>query len=235
MSEKLVPTQATLEVSDEAESQAFLQAELDKAEAALKGFPEDGNAVEYAGLLMKRANALLGLEKNEAAWNDARAAFTAFAEHEAWAECIEACDILYQTDQPGSIKALAHGAWLSITYPVDAEHSLVMLSYIVDETPADSDGGAVAAAVAHYVVGIRAEEDKLDSLSFLTTNLIAKVAQRHGNVDSQDKLDFWLEKMELTDPQVFLPRMGTILDVIVGDESNWWFNREELRQRLPVN
>ena len=235
MSEKLVPTQATLEVSDEAESRAFLQAELDKAEAKLNAFTEDGDAVAHARLLLDRANALLGLEKNEAAWNDARAAFTAFSEQEAWAECIEACDILYQTDQPGSIKALAHGVWLSITYPVDAEHSIVMLSYIVDETPADSDGGAVAAAVAHYVVGIRAEEDKHDSLSFLTTNLIAKVAQRHGNVDSQEKLDFWLEKMELTDPQIFLPRMGKVLDVIVGDESNWWLNREELRQRLPLN
>ncbi len=232
---KLVPTQATLEVSDEAEARAFLQAELEKAEENLNNFPADGDSLERARLQLKKANALLGLEQNEAAWNDARAAFDEFVAQQAWADAIEACDILYQTDQPGSINALAHGVWLSITYPVDAEHSIVMLSYVVDETPADSDGAAVAAATAHYVVGMRAEDDQLDSLSFLTTNLIAKVAQRHSNVDSQEKLDFWLEKMELNDPQIFLPRMAKVLDVIVGDESNWWFNREELRSQLPVN
>jgi len=232
---KLVPSQATIEVSDEAESRAFLQAELEKADEKLSQFPSDGDVLEKAALQLNKASALLGLEQNEAAWNEARAAFDSYVEKCDWAGAVEACDVLYQTDQPGSIIALAHGVWLSITYPIDAEHSIVMLSYVVDETPADSDGGAVAAATAHYVVGLRADDDKIDSLSFLTTNLIAKVAQRHGNVDSQEKLDFWIEKMELSDPKIFLPRMGKVLDVIVGNEASWWFNREELRQQLPLN
>ena len=149
-------------------------------------------------------------------------------------EAIEACDILYQTEQPASITALAHGVWLSITYPVDPEHTIVMLNYVIDETPSNSDGAAVAAASAHYIVGLRANDENHDSLSFLTTNMIAKVAQRHGDVKSQDALNFWMDKLQLKDPEVFLPRMSMVLDAIVGD-ADWWFDKEALRAKLPVN
>ena len=33
---------------------------------------------------------------------------------------------------------------------------------------------------------------------------------------------------------VFLPRMGSILNIIVG-EGGWWFDRDALREKLPVN
>ncbi len=231
---KIKLEQGVLEASDEESARKYLENQLRQAEQHFLALPAEATDEARARIYLEKSNALLGLERNEEAWNEAKRAFDIFVEKELWSEAVEACDILYQTDQPASILALAHGVWLSITYPVDPEQTIVMLSYVVDETPADSDGAAVAAATAHYIVGLRTEdEEKHNSLSFLTTNLIAKVAQRHGDVKSQEALDFWMEKMELKDPEVFLPRMGSILDVIVGD--SWWFDRDALREKLPVN
>ena len=44
-------------------------------------------------------------------------------------------------------------------------------------------------------------------------------------------MNLWLDKLELRDPQVFLPRMAMVVDAIVGDK--WWFDRDVLRSRLP--
>ena len=228
------PETGVLENSTEEEAKAFLQEHLLKLEEKIKQLPADCDPYDRARLQLDKANALLGVERREGAWNEARKAFDVFIELERWPDAVESCDILYQTEQPASIAALIHGVWLAITFPIDPEHSIVMLTYIVDETPADSDGGAVAAATAHYIVGLRADDEHHDSLSFLTTNLMAKVAQRHGDVKSQETLDFWIEKMELNDPAVFLPRMAKVLDAIV-DEELWWFDRDALRAKLPVN
>jgi len=42
-----------------------------------------------------------------------------------------------------------------------------------------------------------------------------------------------VRKLELHDPQLFLPRLRNVVDVLVQDE--WWFDRDALRERLPVN
>ncbi|MCW8955937.1 MAG: hypothetical protein OQL09_03575 [Gammaproteobacteria bacterium] len=224
----------TIEASDDARAHEFLQQQLAKAEQHLAALPADAKAVDRANILLEQSNALLGLNRHEEAWNAGKQAFEIFVENESWPAAVEACDILYQTEQPASIVALAHGVWLAVTYPIDPEQTIVMMNYIVEETPDSSDGAAVAAATAHYIVGLRCDDEKYNSLSFLTTNLIAKVAQRHGNVKSQEALDFWMEKLELKDPAIFLPRMGMVLNAIV-EEGNWWFDRDKLREKLPVN
>lgn len=226
--------QATLEASDDESAKEFLKQELARAEQQMNELADDASPAQKGRVLLDRANALLGLDRNEEAWNDARQSFDYFIEAEAWPDAVEACDILYQTDQPASITALMHGIWMAVTYPIDPEHSIVMLSYLVDETPDNSDGAAVAAATAHYIVGLRADEEKHDSLAFLSTNMIARVAQRHSDVKSQEALEFWMEKMELNDPQKFLPRLGMVLDALVEQDA-WWFDREALRAKLPVN
>ncbi|MDH5764911.1 MAG: hypothetical protein OEZ38_02755 [Gammaproteobacteria bacterium] len=223
-----------LEISDDKNAELFLQNEVTRCKKMLSDLTDDRSQVEKADIKLELANALSGLNNNIEAWNEAREAFVIYIENEMWPQAVEACDILYQTDQPASITALAHGVWLSVTYPVDPEHTIVMLNYIIDETPSNSDGAAVAAATAHYIVGLRCDEDQLDSLNFLTTNMIAKVAQRHSDVKSQDALNFWMDKLELKDPQVFLPRMGMVLNAIV-EEDEWWFDRDALRAKLPVN
>ena len=40
----------------------------------------------------------------------------------------------------------------------------------------------------------------------------------------------WLDRLGLREPQVFLPRLAQVIDVIVGDA--WWFDRDELRKKF---
>jgi hypothetical protein len=227
------PEGGILESSTDEESRAYLEEQLRNHQFALTEFGRDADPVKVAKLKLDIANVQLGLEQNENAWNEARAAFDIFIENEDWASAIESCDIMYQTEQPASILGLVHGVWLSVTYPVDPEYTIGMLSNIVDETPNNSDGAAIAAVTAHYIVDMRASDEKHDSLSFLTKNMITKVAQRHSDVDSQDKLDFWLEKMELKDPAKFLPKMSTVIDAIANGQ--WWIDRDAMREKLPLN
>jgi hypothetical protein len=63
--------------------------------------------------------------------------------------------------------------------------------------------------------------------------MIAAVARRHGNVQEQAQFDFWINKLELSDPAKFLPRLRNVVDVLVQDD--WWIDREALTAKLPVN
>ena len=105
-----------------------------------------------------------------------------------------------------------------------------MLLHIVDETPKNSDGAALAAVTARYVIDMRADDDTHESQSFLANNLIAMVAERHSNVCDQAALDKWMDRLQLRDPQVLMPRLGQVVDAIV--EGKWWFDRDELRKKF---
>jgi DNA-directed RNA polymerase sigma subunit (sigma70/sigma32) len=89
----------------------------------------------------------------------------------------------------------------------------------------------VAAITGRYVVDLRADDEQHESQSFLVDNLIAMVAKRHSKVQDQEAMNKCLDKLELRDPQVFLPRMGKVVDALVGEK--WWFDRDVLRSKLP--
>ncbi|TNC94774.1 MAG: hypothetical protein FD121_1524 [Gallionellaceae bacterium] len=184
-----------------------------------------------ARLQLDVAEILNTLGRKKEAWDIAHEAFFITLQQGSWPDAVEACDVLYQATQPDSIAALGMGIWLSITFPVDPELTVAMLVHLIDETPNDSDGAAVAAMTGRYVVDLRADDDKHESLGFLIDNLISMVAKRHSNVQDQNAMDKWLDKLALREPQVFLPRMAQVVDAIVGDK--WWFDRDELRNRLP--
>ena len=107
------------------------------------------------------------------------------------------------------------------------------MNHVIDETPDDSDGAAVAAMAAHYITDLRTEGDEKTSLSFLTTQMIARVAKRHRGIEDQQTLNVWIEMLQLNDIPELLKRLAKIVDVMAGD--TWWFDREELRARLPVH
>ena len=108
----LRPEAGVLETSSEAEARAFLEEQLRNSQYQLTLLSRDADPLELARVKLDIANAQLGLEKKEEAWNEARAAFDLFIEKADWASAIEDCDIMYQCDQPSSILALAHGVWL---------------------------------------------------------------------------------------------------------------------------
>ena len=231
MSEKNTLKQDFIETSDARESREFLAEQVAKLSEKLAQLPSVVEPMERARILLDLANAELGMTQMSEVWNHAKAAFDICIAHEEWQLAVEACDLLYQTELPSSIVALGHGVWLSVTYPLEPEYSINMLNYVVNETTDDADGAALAAITAHFIVDQRSEGKKRDDLKVLTTNMLAKVALRHSKVETQMGLDVWMDKLDLRDPDVFLPRMGMVVGAIVGD-GNWWFDRDELRAKI---
>jgi len=191
---------------------------------------ENALPMARARMQLDVAEILNNLERRVEGWDIARIAFNTALQNDAWQDAVEACNVLYQAEQVESIAALGMGVWLSVSFPVDPELTLAMLLHIVDETPDNSDGAALAAVTARYVVDLRADDDNHESQGFLANNLIAMVAARHSNVHDQVALNKWLDRLELRDPQVFLPRLSQVLDVIVGE--SWWFDRDALRNKF---
>ena len=211
---------------------AQMQQELAVLEKRLAETPEGGDDLLRQGLQLEIATLLVAMDKKNQAWDIARPLFDAFIAAGAWQNAVETCDVLYAADMDESIAALGNGVWLAVTFPVDAALSVNMLDHIIEETPKDSDGGAVAAATAHYLADLRAKDEKQrDSLGFLTGNLLASVAYRHSGYKDREMIDMWVERLELNQPDKFLPRLGMILDIFVG--KNWWIDRDALRNTLP--
>lgn len=198
----------------------------------LAGLEQAASPLERARLQLDVAELLILLERKPEAWALAREAMgTALAAH-AWQDAVEACNVLYQTGQPDAIPALGMGVWLAVTFPVEPDLTYAMLDHVVDETPDHSDGAALAAITARYVIDLRADDACHESLGMLANNLVARVALRHSQVQDQRSLDAWLNELDLRDPQVFLPRLSKVVNAIVGE--NWWFDRDAIRDQLPA-
>lgn len=219
---------------DQQESIVLVAQQVEDLRQRLIELPAGYAAVERADLLLQLGRALIRLEKMPDAWDAAREAFDLFVGAEEWEGAVQACDVMFVADQTDSLPALGQGIWLSVTFPMDPELTVAMLVHVVEETPADSQGAAVAAAVAHYVVDMRAPEGKdRENLLFYTNQLLASVARRQGEVQDQAAFEAWFKKLELHDPALFLPRLRNVVDVLV--QSEWWIDREALTRKLPVN
>jgi hypothetical protein len=232
MSDNIELDDIPIESSSPDQSKEDIQRYLEQKQAAYEALETSAAPVDRARLQLDVAEALVGSGRADESWEKARSALDTFIELEQWQDAVESCDVLYQSAQPASLVALAHGVWLSVTYPVDPTLTVNMLSYVVDETPAKADGAAVAAVTAHYVADVRAAEDKHKSLTFLTKQMLANVAKGHSGVEDQEGLSVWMERLELLDPDVFLPRLSLVLGAIVPADE-WWFDRDALRGKLP--
>jgi len=219
---------------DLAESRPSLEAQLKEHELHLAAMPADCDPIDHARVQLDIAETLLALQRKEESWGIAREAFDSCVNAESWQDAIEACDILFQCDQPESLAALGNGVWLAITYPVPAQLTVAMLQHIVDETPDDSDGAAVAAMAANYIAELRTEGDEQESLTFFTRQILAGVAKRHRGIeDDPDMIRMWIEILGLNDVQELLARLADVVNAFTGD--NWWIDRDALRAKLPVN
>lgn len=228
--------QSGLAFTEATESRDFLRKELEKKQKQLAQLTLDSAPLDRARLQHDIAEIMLdsgGSGMAEAAWGLAKESFKIYMDQNQIEDAVNALDVLYRTELPAGVVALGHAMWLSVTYPIDPELSIVMMKNLVDDTPEKSDGAAVAAAAAHYIADLRLEGEKRDSVMFLTTNLIAQVAERHSNITDQGQLNFWMDRLELNDPAKFLPKLAQVIDAIVAGD--WWFDKDELREKLPVN
>lgn len=225
-------TDDVLVSTDPDQSVEYLENYLQQKQAALSNLGDNPDALEKARLLLDIAEALVGINRRDEAWEAGREAFNVFLENESWEEAVRCCDVLYQSGQPASLLALGQGVWLAVTYPIDPQLSVNMLGYVVDETPAKADGAAVAAITAHYIADMRTEGKAHESLTFLTKEMVSTVAREHSDIKDQEGLSAWMERLQLLDPGVFLPRLSLVIGAIVPSDQ-WWFDRDALREKIP--
>ncbi len=229
-----LPDTAAEAIINLAAEQAALESHLEALRERLDDITRAGaSAAELADARLQMARALVGLERGAEAWPLGREVLDVFIAHEDFESAADACDVLFQADQPQSLAALGQGIWLAVTYPMDPDLSVELLTHIVEETPDDADGAAVAATTALFLADIRAAGTQRENLMFFANQILGQVARRHGGVDSQEAFDYWMERLELKQPEKFLVRLRNVVDVLVQDD--WWFDREALRERLPVN
>jgi hypothetical protein len=214
--------------AEEAALESHLLA-LQEQYETLKRIGADERRVAESKLQMART--LVGLGRGEQAWPLGREAFDTFIALEQFESAADCCDVMFRAEQPQSLAALGQGIWLAVTCPIDVELAVELLGHVVDETPDDSDGAAVAATTALFLADLRAEGTQRENLTFFTSQMLANVARRHSEVDSQEAFDLWRERLELREPEKFLVRLRNVIDVLVQDD--WWFDRETLQERLP--
>ena len=208
------------------------KARLDTIEEQLCSDTPD--EAEKLRLTLEKTRLLTELNRKSEAWDIARNTFDRYMAIKDYEGAVDACDALFLTEQDEqSLAALGMGVWLGVTFPVDPELTVGMLQHIIDETPEDADGAAVAATTASYIADIRATGKQYDKLTFFTGQILANVARRHSDIETQEQFDFWLDKLELKEPAKFLVRLRNIIDVLV--QENWWFDRTTLQSEIPDN
>ena len=161
----------------------------------------------------------------------AREALDAALRLARWEDAALACRIMYLSEQPQAVAALGHGIWLAIACPVAPELSLQLLQDLVEETPAASDGAAVAAMLGYFLMEQRAEGSERERLVFLARQLVGQAAERHRGITDEEAIGIWVQMHELDDVDVLLERMGRMLEAVVPE---WWFDREAVRARFPA-
>jgi hypothetical protein len=212
---------------------AALESHLDALCERLKEIERIGGAPrDLADTLLQMARTLVGLGRREDAWPLGREAFDRFMELAETELAVDACDVLFQAEQRDSLAALGQGIWLAVTCPIDPELTIELLGHLIDETPDDADGAAVAATTALFLADVRARGRHRDNLMFFATQLLGNVARRHSGIETPEELDRWMDRLELKEPEKFLVRLRNVVDVLVQDD--WWFDRDAFQERLPL-
>ncbi len=190
-----------------------------------------GPPIAAADTRLQLARTLVVLGRGDEAWPLARSAFDRFLALDDCESAADACGVLFQSEQPGSLCALGQGIWLAVSCPIDPEISIDLLNCVIDETPEKADGAAIAAATALFLADVRAEGQQRDDLMFFSTQTLGNVARRHSGVEGPEQLDRWMDELELKEPDKFLLRLRRVVDVLV--DGDWWFDRAELQRHLP--
>ncbi len=217
---------ATNHLAEEAAFESHLEALQESLREADGKDPQ-----ETADLKLQIARTLVELKRGPEAWAIGRGIFDYFIGHEDFESAADICEVLFRSEQDQSLCALGQGIWLAVTYPIDPELSIELLNHVVDDTPDDADGAAVAATTALFLADMRAEGQQRDNLMFFSSQILGQVARRHSDVDSQEAFDLWMDRLELKEPEKFLVRLRNVVDVLVQED--WWFDREALQASLP--
>lgn len=206
-------------------------AQLEALGAMVPDHNDSEPILKQAELRHTLAQTQVELGQGKTAWGHAQAAFNVYLNQQKWELAAACCDTLFRCNLDNALIALGHGLWLSITFPVEVTLTISQLQHVIDETPEESDGAAVAAAMAAYINEIRGNAQKNDDVALAVGQMLNDVARRHSQVNTQDEFDQWFARLELDDPGKLVVRMRNIIDVLVQD--NWWFDRAALQALIP--
>ena len=212
-------------------SSAELQTRLNDISKQLSSKADDYSP-EIINLRLTEIEILIALKQSDTAYKHAFRLFSVVIEKEQWENVVRVSDLLFRCDGEDALQFLGQGVWLAVTFPINAELSVRMLHHIVENTPDDSDGAAVAAAAAAYIVDLRCSGMERSNLEFATTQVLGLVARRHSQIENQSAFSEWMRKLELNDPEKFLVRLRNVIDVLVQD--NWSIDRRVIRRSIPV-
>ena len=120
---------------------------------------------EMLRIHLEKARLMTEVDKKTEAFELAKATFDNYMQLKDYEGAVDACDVMFLTEHEQALPALGMGVWLGVTFPIDPDLSIAMLQHIIDETPDDADGAAVAAATAHYLADIRTEGAQRDKQS----------------------------------------------------------------------
>ena len=217
--------------SDAQASVQALQGRLVAIQERIKEVSVETESIQLVKLLLDESTLLIELKRMSDAWDSARTAFDLSITEKMWEHAARACDLLFRTGLQNSLPALGQGIWLAVTFPVNPELTVSLLNHVIEETPDHSDGAAVAAITAVYVVDLRAAGRQYDDLSVHTRQMLTTVGRRHGGIENQLDLERWLDRLELNEPKQFLDRLRSIVDFLVQDE--WWFDWKAVQAEIP--
>lgn len=220
-------------VTNTLSEEAALESHLQALQERFAEVETVSDAKVKAEVELQIARTLVELKRGAEAWAVGRRAFDVFIEAEDFESAADLCDILFRCEQSESLSALGQGIWLSVTYPIDPDLSVELLTHVVEETPDDADGAAVAATTALFLADVRAAGKHRENLMFFASQILGRVASQHSGINNQEAFDLWMERMELREPDKFLVRLRNVVDVLVQDD--WWFDRDALQAKLPVN
>ena len=208
-----------------------LSAKLEFYEKQLAEQDESAPIEDRLNTLLEIARIQVERYQGADAWDKAMQAFDLAKDNQKWEHAVEACDAMFLSEGPDSLKALGHGIWLGVTFPIDPELTVAILQHLVEESPKGADTKAYAAAVAHYITSVRRGAD--DDLTFFASQMIASVADEHSHVTDQSSFDLWRRTLQLDKPEVFLTKLSGAVDQLVGED--WWIDRDEIRSRIDEN
>jgi len=197
----------------------------------LTNLSDGEGSLAQAEINLELAGLQLDLDNRDEAHARAHSVIDTFIRDQHFEDAALACQYIYLCDKDDAISAIGQAAWLAVTYPVNPHLTVNVLDHIIDETPDESDGAAVAAATAHYVADLRAADQEHEQIKLFTGAMLARVARRHSNIESQEKFERWVKILELDDPSKFLVRLRNVIDVMVQEE--WLFDRDALTAALP--
>src|SRR5690606_21509803 len=139
---------------------AALEARLEALRERRRDIGQEVDERRAVDLALDEAALLVQLERGDEARRIAREAFDRAMTARSYDQAVRACELVFLADREDALAALGQGVWLAVTFPMDPELTLSMLRHVVDETPDDADGAAVAAAAGAYVVDLRADDGR---------------------------------------------------------------------------